>query len=279
MVAGVRAIQRHAHRSLRRGLFDLRRFAVVGADQDAIDLKARLLDSTEKEYDFVGYVSPAGAVLGNDMSPFLGGVGDIGNIVDEYRIGEVFVCDKSLPREAIGRIVMDARSSGAEVRVVSGITDMLIRGSLLEDIAGVPVVVFPPVSLSGTRLVIKYISDFACALLAWVGLVLLAPIVFVYQGLSHRNYAAWVGAAANLGMVLSGKRSLVGPMHWVGGERVKPGITGMWLISTGRSMEAPSDRFDLYYLQNWSLSFDIEIMLLSIRLVGRLFRSARSGRA
>jgi lipopolysaccharide/colanic/teichoic acid biosynthesis glycosyltransferase len=156
---------------------------------------------------------------------------------------------------------------------------MLIRGSLLEDIGGIPVVVFPATSLSGMRLITKYVSDFCFALIGMVGLILLAPVVFAYQSLTHRNYGAWGRAGRQLGMVLVGKRSLVGPMAWVGGESVKPGITGIWLTATDRTTETQKQRLDLYYLQNWSLSFDIEIMLLSMGLTRSLFGSARQGGA
>jgi lipopolysaccharide/colanic/teichoic acid biosynthesis glycosyltransferase len=53
--------------------------------------------------------------------------------------------------------------------------------------------------------------------------------------------------------------------------RVKPGITGMWQVS-GRSNSSFEDyeRFDLYYVDNWSLVTDLSIIAKTIPSV--LFR-------
>jgi exopolysaccharide biosynthesis polyprenyl glycosylphosphotransferase len=74
--------------------------------------------------------------------------------------------------------------------------------------------------------------------------------------------------------VLRGEMSLVGPRPMLPSEvadlsgrasrrlLVKPGITGLWQVS-GRSEVAWADavRLDLYYVENWSLSLDLVIML------------------
>jgi exopolysaccharide biosynthesis polyprenyl glycosylphosphotransferase len=73
--------------------------------------------------------------------------------------------------------------------------------------------------------------------------------------------------------VLRGEMSLVGPRPlavddaaFVDHERrrhlVKPGMTGLWQVS-GRDKQAWDDavRLDLYYVENWSLSMDLVILL------------------
>jgi exopolysaccharide biosynthesis polyprenyl glycosylphosphotransferase len=73
--------------------------------------------------------------------------------------------------------------------------------------------------------------------------------------------------------VLKGEMSLVGPRpalpeeveqydDWVRNRLlVKPGMTGLWQVS-GRTETSFSDyiRFDLFYIQNWSLSLDVWIL-------------------
>jgi exopolysaccharide biosynthesis polyprenyl glycosylphosphotransferase len=80
--------------------------------------------------------------------------------------------------------------------------------------------------------------------------------------------------------VLKGEMSLVGPRPAVPGEveqyddwvrnrlRVKPGMTGLWQVS-GRTETTFSDyiRFDLFYIQNWSLSLDLWILWRTFRAV------------
>ncbi|MGL4677012.1 MAG: exopolysaccharide biosynthesis polyprenyl glycosylphosphotransferase [Brevinema sp.] len=75
--------------------------------------------------------------------------------------------------------------------------------------------------------------------------------------------------------VLAGEMSLVGPRPFVPGEiqeenpiltplyeQVKPGLTGLWQIS-GRNQFSRSERIDvdIWYIQHWSLSLDLLILL------------------
>jgi GT2 family glycosyltransferase len=271
LVTTGRAVLRRLHRMLRRSLFDLKRVVIVGEGDDAADLRKRVI-TPGGGYDFVGYVVRGGEDVPADLRPLIGEVDRIGGLVVEHRINEVLVCDKQLSRDDMGRIIVAARSSGAEVTVVSEVTDMLIRGSLLEEMAGIPVVVFPPASLSGANLVTKWIGDYVAAVVASAGMVLLAPAVFLLQAFTHRNYSAWTNAFAQIGLVLKGDKSLVGPKHALKGERIKPGVTGLWLTDGEKAAGVGEDKRDIYYLQNRSMSGDIEIMLVSLKCLPGLFR-------
>jgi GT2 family glycosyltransferase len=272
LVTTGRALVRRLHQLIRQSFFDLRRIAIIGEDEDAADMLDRVISAGDGGYDFVGYVVPGGRDVMTDLRPLIGDTDDIGSLVVEHRVNEVLVCDKRLSRDDIGRIIVAARSSGAEVTVVSEVTDMLIRGSLLEEMAGIPVVVFPPASLSGANLVTKCTSDYVAAVIALAGVVLLAPAVFLIQAFTHRRYSTWINTLTQLGRVLAGERSLVGPKDRISGETIKPGITGIWLIAGGLADGVGEDKRDVYYLQNWSMSTDMEIMLMTLKRLPDLFR-------
>lgn len=82
--------------------------------------------------------------------------------------------------------------------------------------------------------------------------------------------------------VLKGEMSLVGPRpalpseveqydDWVRNRlKVKPGMTGLWQVS-GRAETSFADyvRYDLFYIQNWSLSLDLWILWRTLRAVTR----------
>jgi exopolysaccharide biosynthesis polyprenyl glycosylphosphotransferase len=84
--------------------------------------------------------------------------------------------------------------------------------------------------------------------------------------------------------VLRGHMSLVGPRPFVTHEvdladawartrlRVKPGVTGLWQVA-GRHRLPFDDlvRYDLFYVENWSLAMDLFVLLRTIPAV--LFRS------
>jgi exopolysaccharide biosynthesis polyprenyl glycosylphosphotransferase len=80
--------------------------------------------------------------------------------------------------------------------------------------------------------------------------------------------------------VLRGEMSMVGPRPALPSEtvawsddlrnrlRVKPGITGMWQVN-GRSSASFDDyeRYDLYYVDNWSLLADLSIIAKTVPVV------------
>ena len=80
--------------------------------------------------------------------------------------------------------------------------------------------------------------------------------------------------------VLRGEMSLVGPRpalpseveqydDWIRNRlTVKPGMTGLWQVS-GRTESTFADyiRYDLFYIQNWSLSLDLWILWRTLRAV------------
>jgi lipopolysaccharide/colanic/teichoic acid biosynthesis glycosyltransferase len=80
--------------------------------------------------------------------------------------------------------------------------------------------------------------------------------------------------------VLRGEMSLVGPRPAIPAEveqyedwqygrlRAMPGITGLWQVS-GRA-EVPFEdmvRLDLHYIRNWSLAWDLEILIRTVPAV------------
>jgi len=83
--------------------------------------------------------------------------------------------------------------------------------------------------------------------------------------------------------VLKGEISLVGPRPIVKEELkkygnyqqqrliLKPGITGLWQVS-GRSDLSYSERakLDTYYIENWSLLLDIQILLKTLLVFFRV---------
>jgi hypothetical protein len=274
LVTAARTVQRSIHERLRRGRFDLERALVVGGGRPALEMGDRLISMEGGTIDFVGYVVPAGRRPDQGLGPIVGSTARIGRLVWEHRVNQVLIADRDLTREEMEGIITAARRYGAEVKVASEVTDMLIRGSLLGDIAGILAVVFPPATLTGPRLLTKRLSDYWWAIVGLVGLTLMAPAVIAVRVARGGDYSALSLAYGLLGAVLGGKRSLVGPMAPVEGESLRPGVTGIWRPDAGLTLGVQKDRLDMYYIQNWSLSMDLEIIVSSIMRIAWLFGSA-----
>ena len=99
-------------------------------------------------------------------------------------------------------------------------------------------------------------------------------------GLSHHEFRE----LPQLLNVLKGEMSLVGPRperpHFVhrfsasmpdylDRHRVKSGITGWAQVNglRGDTSIEERTRYDLYYVENWSLTFDLRILLLTVRTI------------
>jgi lipopolysaccharide/colanic/teichoic acid biosynthesis glycosyltransferase len=104
------------------------------------------------------------------------------------------------------------------------------------------------------------------------------PRIFAFGG---KLRATSLDELPQLVNVLKGEMSLVGPRplpaddgDYLGDVRrrllVRPGITGLWQVS-GRSDLSwdESVRLDLYYVDNWSLTYDLSILWRTIWVVLR----------
>lgn len=79
--------------------------------------------------------------------------------------------------------------------------------------------------------------------------------------------------------VIRGDMSLVGPRpeqpsevnlwtpHLFDRLRVRPGVTGVWQVSGRSAARDTKDRWDLYYVDNWSVWRDLAIMLKTVPVV------------
>jgi lipopolysaccharide/colanic/teichoic acid biosynthesis glycosyltransferase len=49
--------------------------------------------------------------------------------------------------------------------------------------------------------------------------------------------------------------------------RARPGITGVWQVNGRSDARHAKDRLDLYYVDNWSITHDLAILLRTIPVV------------
>src|SRR5207237_5267307 len=89
--------------------------------------------------------------------------------------------------------------------------------------------------------------------------------------------------------VARGDMSLVGPRpalpievaqfdeELLARQRVRPGITGLWQVEARDSSSFQAyQRLDLFYVENWSVSLDLAILLSTVQTVGaRVIRAFR----
>ena len=339
---------------LRRGVYALRKHGffltaavIVGANQEGRWLAEQLLRWETSGLHLVGFVdkkTPVTFPLFHDLVS-LGTVDQLGEIIDRYDIGEVILASSAIStRDYLLEIFKKyGVSDKVNIRMSSGLYEILTTGLTVNEFAYVPLVFVNKVRLTGVDNAVKSILDYTLTI---TSLILLSPfillIIFLVRisssgpiihkrlvmGLNGKQFYALkfrtmvtngdevlarhpelkeelarnhklkndpritkIGSflrkfsldeIPQLFNVLTRDMSLVGP-RMISPEEVSmykqfdmnlltvlPGITGVWQVS-GRSDITYEERvrLDMYYIRNWSIWLDLQILFQTIPAVFR----------
>ena len=331
--------------SLRKQGFFLTPAVIVGANQEGRWLAEQLLRWETSGLHLVGFVdnkTPATFPLFHDLVS-LGSVDQLGEIVERYNVGEVILASSAFStRDYLLDIFRKyGVSDEVNVRMSSGLYEILTTGLSVNEFAYVPLVYVNKVRLTGTDITLKLVLDYV---LTFCGLIILSPFLAtiallvrlgspgpiihkrLVMGLNGKQFHAYkfrtmvvngnevldrypelkaelaknhklkndpritrIGAflrkfsldeLPQLFNVLRREMSLVGP-RMISPEEVTmykqfdmnlltvlPGITGVWQVS-GRSDVSYEERvrLDMYYIRNWSIWLDLQILFQTIPAV------------
>ena len=346
-VAGARFGLRRQVYWLRKHGYFLTPAVIVGANQEGRWLADQLLRWETSGLHIVGFVDkkePVSSPLFHGLYS-LGPVERLGEIIEQYHIGEVILASSAFStRDHLLDIFrMYGVSEKINIRMSSGLYEVLTTGLTINEFAYVPLVYVNKVRLAGIDNAMKFILDYLGAV---VSLVVLSPLLLLIaicvkigspgpvlhrrlvMGLNGKQFYALkfrtmvtngdevlgqhpelknelqknyklkndpritpVGAflrkysldeLPQLFNVLKRDMSLVGPRMISPEEAhmykqfdmnlltVLPGITGLWQVS-GRSDISYEDRvlMDMYYVRNWSLWLDFQLLFQTIPAVLR----------
>ncbi len=340
-----RFVLRRAVYALRRHGFFLTPAVIVGANQEGRWLAEQLLRWDTSGLHLIGFVdnkTPATFPLYHDLVS-LGSVDRLGEIIERYDIGEIILASSAFStRDYLLEIFRKyGVSDRVNIRMSSGLYEILTTGLSVNEFAYVPLVYVNKVRLTGADNALKFILDYVLTLgaltvlLPFMAVVALlvklsskGPVIHKRRvmGLNGRQFYAYkfrtmvvngdevlamhpelkeelarthklkndprvtkIGAflrklsfdeLPQLFNVLKREMSLVGP-RMISPEEVAmykqfdmnlltvlPGITGVWQVS-GRSDVSYEERvrLDMYYIRNWSLWLDLQIVFQTIPAV------------
>lgn len=345
LVAGARfGLRRYTYRLRKRGYF-LTPAVIVGANQEGRWLAEQLLNWETSGLHIVGFVDkkePITSLLFHGL-PCLGSAEKIGEIIKHYNVGEIILASSAFStRDYLLDIFRTYGVSGeVNIRMSSGLYEILTTGLTINEFAYVPLVYVNKVRLAGVDSTLKFIVDY---LVTIISLIILSPFLLfiafcikrsspgpvlhrrLVMGLNGKQFYALkfrtmvingdeildqhpelkselqrnhklkndpritpIGAflrkysldeIPQLFNVLKRDMSLVGPRMISPEEApmykqfvmnlltVLPGITGLWQVS-GRSDISYEDRvrLDMYYVRNWSLWLDFQLLFQTIPAV------------
>ena len=344
-VAIARFLLRRFVYALRKQGFFLTPAVIVGANQEGRWLAEQLQKWDTSGLHLVGFVdkkTPVTFPLFNDLVS-LGTVEQLGEIIERYNVGEVILASSAIStRDYLLEIFRKyGVSDKVNIRMSSGLYEILTTGLTVNEFAYVPLVYVNKVRLTGADTFMKFILDYVLAL---GSLILLLPFFLVIailvktsspgpiihkrlvMGLNGKQFYAYkfrtmvsngeevlkmhpelkyelaknhklkddprvtkIGAflrkfsldeLPQLFNVLRREMSLVGPRMISPDEvamykqfdmnllTVLPGITGVWQVS-GRSDISYDERvrLDMYYIRNWSIWLDLQLLFQTIPAV------------
>lgn len=172
---------------LRRGVYALRKHGffltaavIVGANQEGRWLAEQLLRWETSGLHLVGFVdkkTPVTFPLFHDLVS-LGTVDQLGAIIDRYDIGEVILASSAIStRDYLLEIFRKyGVSDKVNIRMSSGLYEILTTGLTVNEFAYVPLVFVNKVRLTGVDNAVKFILDYVITL---IGLVLLSPFLLI----------------------------------------------------------------------------------------------------
>lgn len=179
-VAGARfGWRRYVYGLRKRGYF-LTPAVIVGANQEGRWLAEQLLRWETSGLHLVGFVDkkePATSLLFHGL-PCLAPVEKLGEVIERYNIGEVILASSAFStRDYLLDIFRSYGISGkVNIRMSSGLYEVLTTGLRVNKFAYVPLVYVNKVRLSGVDNAVKFVVDY---LLTIISLIILSPFLLL----------------------------------------------------------------------------------------------------
>lgn len=169
-----RVLARRVVQALRRRGYLLAPAVIVGTNEEAANLAAFLRDWQASGVRAVGLVATAdGGNPGHADLPVLGSVSDIAGIVRQHGIEDVIVAITSASREQLLRLCEDVDALPVQLRLSSGLYEMLTTRVSVRTIGTVPLMSLQKNRLNRKEAAAKALLD---KVLAGFGLLLLLPV-------------------------------------------------------------------------------------------------------
>ena len=339
----VRAAIRMTLRTLRERGYNVRRIAIVGANELGQEIAARIAKMRWSGLEVRGLYDdvPPPVTLGASSPPFRGPVEQLYRDLTAGEMDQVWIAMPLRAEARIRQVLEDLRHFSVQVRFVPDIFDFTLLHHSVTEIAGLPVINLTETPLEGANLFLKNLEDLVISLLILLVTAPLMLLIALGVKLSspgpvfyRQERVTWNGerfhilkfrsmpldAEAQSGPVwssdesratrfgallrrtsldelpqfinaLKGEMSIVGPRPerpefverfkreipgYMQKHLVKAGITGWAQVNDFRGDTDLRERIqcDLYYIENWSLWFDLRIIALTLVHVFRT-RNAR----
>jgi exopolysaccharide biosynthesis polyprenyl glycosylphosphotransferase len=152
---------------------------VIGSSQKAVSLFNELeSEPLSQGYKFIGFVhvDNTNGKYFKEQLPHLGGIEEVGKIIEENKIEEVLIAIESSEHEFIGRIINDLEDKDIIIKIMPDMYDILSGSVKMTSIFGSPLIIINPSLMPIWQQSLKRIIDMVVSL---VFLILLSPLYLI----------------------------------------------------------------------------------------------------
>ncbi len=274
-----------------------RRCLIVGSSESLQDAIARLKERSVSSYEIVGILGFDEQDVEQDYDseiPVLGSVDDLERVAIAHKIDEVIFSSHIRQLHRMPWLIAKGRRLNLDLKMIPRKDDIIIGSSSFDSGANLLLVNLEYNIFKGPNLFLKRSLDISISLILLPFTVIvmsylaLHPLykferAFISDGIGRsisiirirkrgELISGWLGYLPLIFKVLCGRMSLVGteivPQDFPLKMGFKPGLTGLVQISrkeSGMSSEE-RERLNIYYLKNYSLLMDFEILFKFCKL-------------
>ena len=152
---------------------------IIGSSQKAVSLFNELeSEPLSQGYKFMGFVhvDNTNGKYFKEQLPHLGGIEEVGKIIEEYKIEEVLIAIESSEHEFIGRIINDLEDKDIIIKIMPDMYDILSGSVKMTSIFGSPLIIINPSLMPIWQQSLKRIIDMVVSL---IFLILLSPLYLI----------------------------------------------------------------------------------------------------
>jgi len=258
------------------------RVALIGSTRKTISLIEKINSASNIYKNIVGYFD---GQKGNLDIKYLGTIDSINRAIYEENIDEIIIDESDIYKLNIFNLLSKTSGRPVIVKILPNDGNLLLSKGMIEFIDGMSLIKLELPYLDNKHKIIKRIFD---VFFSFLLILLSSPIhifysLFKYQFVSIRtiggekinviNYCSRNNVIKKLPYLWF---ILTGHLSFVGSEIINdenegkkiiliPGVTGLYRLNSSTSLNEQK-KYDFYYMENYSILLDFEIIIRTISL-------------
>ena len=250
------------------------RVLVVGDGEDTEEIRSKIHSRPDWNYEVIGTIS-----VNESAENALGSLSQLQDLIKAYRVDQVLFSLKSISYKDMLRQISILHSNEVIFKLIPDSMDFILGKSNVEYLESIPLVEVGFAYSKGTNQFLKRVVDLSIAIPCWAVLWILTFPWLMFTKTPKSDVSGlkfysdplqnkWKNRVLMFWNVARGKMSLVGsPLFYKPGSgyKSKTGLTGLIQLNQSRiqSLE-DQENYELYYVQNYSIWMDVDIMMKTI---------------